>query len=129
VPISYKIDKQRRLVISTGSGRMTVAEMKAHDLQLRNDPDFNSEFNQLLDGTKATALDASYEHLRETVRYSPFSPKSRRAFVAKSIHGFGMGRMTATLIELSQAPSEVSVFTDLSSALNWLGIRDSSLHE
>jgi hypothetical protein len=101
--------------------------MKAHDDQLRNDPDFNPEFNQLIVGGEAIAIDASFDQLKANASYSPFSPKSRRAFIARSPYGFGMGRMASTLIELSTKPSDVRVFTDLPSALQWIGLSEDSI--
>lgn len=46
MPCRYDIDKDRRLVISTGWDRLPFAEAKARQDQLGIDPDFNSEFNQ-----------------------------------------------------------------------------------
>jgi len=39
MPIFYKIDKDRKLVVSTGSGFVTKMEALAHQDQVLNDPD------------------------------------------------------------------------------------------
>ena len=59
MPWRYTIDAERGLVISTGWGRMTFAEMQAHQDQLASDPQFNPEFRQLVDATAITELNIS----------------------------------------------------------------------
>ena len=49
MPCRYVIDKERRVVLSTAWDLVTFAELKTHQNQLKNDPDFSPEFNQLLD--------------------------------------------------------------------------------
>lgn len=120
MPCHYVIHKQQRLVVSTGSGRVTFAEMKAHQCQLLNDPDFNPEFNQLADGTAVTALELSVDEAKELARRTLFSATSRRAFVASSPAIYGMMRLVGSYHEMSKAPSNICAFYDLPSALNWL---------
>jgi hypothetical protein len=122
MPARYVIDKERRLVITTGSGRVTFAEIKAHQDQLLNDPNFNPEFNQLLDMTAVISLDLSVGEAQIAASRRLFSPTSRRAFVATSPTIFGMGRMMEAYHELSTAASLASIFHDLPSALKWLGL-------
>ena len=124
MPCHYVIDRERRLVITTASGRVTFAEVKTHQDQLRSDPDFNLEFSQLVDGTAITALDVSVDEAKELARRTLFSATSRRAFVAATPAVYGMLRLAATYHELSKEPSKVSVFYDLPSALQWLGLKD-----
>ena len=61
MPVEYIIDKGRRLVISTAWGQVTFAEARAHQERLRDDPDFDPEFNQFLDATDVSALDITAE--------------------------------------------------------------------
>jgi|SRR5215470_857783 len=121
MPCRYVIDKERRLLISTASDRVSFAEMKAHQDQLLSDPDFKAEFNQLVDATAVTGVDVSVEEIRMLVNRKVFSPTSRRALVATQPAIFGVGRMMAAYLEMSKASSEVCVFYDLPSALKWLG--------
>lgn len=122
MPCSYVIHKDRRLVVTDGSGPLTAAEMRAHDDQLRSDPDFNPEFNQLVDGTKISKIEGAIAELRRVAGRSPFSSGSRRAFVSDRGFIFGMQRMFTTYVELSNTPSNVCVFHDFPSALKWLGL-------
>lgn len=125
MPCRYVIDKERKLVVSTGWGHVTVDEMMVHDDRLRSDPDFSPEFNQLVDGTAVESVEGTRDEIRSaTGRRSPFSPSSRRAFVAASTFVYGMERMVTTYIEMSKTPSLLGVFHDLPSALEWLGLKN-----
>lgn len=124
MPARYTIDKERRLVISTGWDRITFDEAKAHQDQLLNDPDFNPEFNQLLDGTRATDYALSGDQIRFIMNRKLFSPTSRRAFVVTSKYAYGMARMLATYYEMSTEASPMSIFHDQDSALKWLGLQN-----
>jgi len=124
MPCRYVIDKERRLVISTGWDQVTFEEMKAHQDQLALDPEFNSEFNQLVDGTAVTTLDLSIDDIRTLTTRSLFSPTSRRAFVATQPAIYGMGRMLGAYAEMSKIPQTATVFYDLPSALQWLGLEE-----
>ncbi len=123
MPCSYVIYKELRLVITTAWGNVTIHEMRTHDDQLRNDPDFRPEFNQLVDGTPIVSVEATSDQIAMAVGRSAFAPSSRRAYVAHSPSVFGMQRMITTHIELSKTPSQLAVFKDIPSALKWLGLK------
>ena len=122
MPLSYVIDKQRRVVVSTGTGIVTFAEIRAHQDALTSNPAFVPEFNQLLDFTTAADLDISTPEARVVASRKLFSPRSRRAFVASQPTIFGMGRMLQAYHELSKATSQPAVFGDLAAAEKWLGL-------
>jgi len=124
MPSRYVIDTERRLVISVGWDRVTCAEVLAHRYQLRSDPNFNPEFNQLADGTAVTALDISMDEAKKIASSSPFSPTSRRAFVASSLVVLGMARMMETYSRIGKDREQVRVFHDRKAALEWLGLED-----
>jgi hypothetical protein len=126
LPCRYFIDKERRLVISTGWDDVTAEEMQAHQDQLLNDPDLNPEFNQIIDARKVTAVEASSQEIRRLARRNPFSTTSRRAVVATLPAVFGVARMLSSYHELSQKPSQIYCFYDLPSALRWLGFDERS---
>ena len=122
VPCRYVIDKERRLIISTGWDRLTFAEAKAHDDQLLSDPDFNPEFNQVIDARAITAMEMSIDEAKMLASRAIVSPTSRRAFVATNPAIFGMGRLLATHDEIMREQEEAGVFRDLYAALKWLGV-------
>ena len=121
MPCHYVIDQQHRLVISTGWGRLTFAEADSYQHQLKNDPDFDPAFHQLLDATAVTALDMSAQQAKILIQRSLFRPTSRRAFVATSPALYGMGRLIAVYGEMACIPQQIAVFYDRQSALEWLG--------
>ena len=122
MPVRYVIDKKLQLVVTTGWGQVTFAESLAHQDQLLNDPDFKSEFNQLINLTAATSLDISVAEAKRIAIRNPFSSTSRRAFVATNPSIFGLGRLMEAYHEMSAVVSLVCVFYDLPSALQWLGL-------
>ena len=126
MPASYVIDKRRRLVVTTGSGCVTFAETKAHQDQLLSDPDFDPDFDQLVDCTAVTELELSAEEARIIIGRRVFSPASRRAFVSANPAIFGIGRLMEAYNDMAPAPPQVRVFRDLSSAWRWLGLEEAA---
>lgn len=122
MPFSYVVYSELRLVVSTGSDRVTWQEIKDRQEQTKTDPDFNPEFNQIVDLRAATSVDLTSNQTRTLAQRAIFSPTSKRAFVDPSPAVFGAGRMWETFTELSDNPSQIRVFYDLPSALEWLDL-------
>jgi hypothetical protein len=122
MPFSYVVYKDRSLVISTGSDRVTWEEIKARQDQTKTDPDFNPEFNQIVDLRGVTGFDMTSEQASSLARRMIFSLTSKRAFIASEPAVFGVGRMWQMFTELSDNPSQIRIFYDLPSALKWLDL-------
>ena len=123
MPCRYVIDKERRVVFTTASGRVTFAEAKAHDDQLRKDPDFCPEFNQLIDTTGMTELIMNIEEARRLASNGVFlSCSSRRAFLVTQPSIFVMGQLLEAYSQMAGRQDEVQVLYDRDAALDWLGI-------
>jgi len=120
MPIAYVISKERRLVITTASDRVTFAEFQAYQDRLLNDPDFKPDFNQLVDGTAVTLLDITIEEAKKVAERKVFSSTSRRAFVAINPDTFSITRVAQTYLTKLETPSRIELFSDIPSALNWL---------
>ena len=121
MPYCYRIDRGRRLVISTASGRLTLSDVIAHRDQLRNDPEFDPDFDRLIDTSDVTLADLSHDEIK-LIGSPPhlfFSLQSRTALIAPRAHVFGLARMLGVYLEASK-PTQFQVFRDLTSALNWL---------
>ncbi len=71
----YKIDKQRRLVLSSGSGVLTKADLVMHMEQLLNDPDFDPKFSQLADFSQVSGFDLTGDDVRALANKTVFSPR------------------------------------------------------
>jgi hypothetical protein len=120
MPLDYVIDKQRRLVTSTASGIVTYPELIAHQNRLKNDPDFDPSFDQLVDGTAVTKLELTTDNVRAIARQRLFGAGSRQAFATSSEFAFGMARMFELYRESAGIERPVKVFNGLEPAQEWL---------
>jgi hypothetical protein len=123
VPCSYLIDKDRRVVICTGWGRLTFAEMRAQQDELTSNPEFDPGFDQLVDVTGVTVLALSVEEAKTVAKRGIYLPTSRRAVVVASQALFGMARLMDAHHSLATGREQVSVFYDTNTALKWLGLQ------
>jgi hypothetical protein len=122
MPITYVIDEERRLVVTTGSGVLTAAEIRAHEVRLKTNARFDPTFYELVDVTLVTKAPISADELRLLASAQVFSPKSRRAIIANRPVTFGLARMFEILREISGTEVEtIHVFEDRASAMRWLG--------
>jgi hypothetical protein len=127
MPCQYVIDKARRLVVTTGWDLVTFAQAKGLQESLMSDPEFDSSFDQLIDGSAVTSMEMSPDEIRMIASRRFFSPSSRRAVVATRPAVFGIARMMQAIHESGKADAEVSVFYDRQSALEWLGMKDADV--
>jgi hypothetical protein len=126
MPMHSVIYKEHRLVVTTGEGRVSLDDVLAHQDSLLHDPDFNPEFDQLVDTIGITDVSLSVNEIRRAVNRNLFSPNSRLALIAVSSFMYGMLLMTQTYQELSNSKPLVSIFRDRATALQWLGIPEDS---
>jgi hypothetical protein len=119
MPASYAIDKQRRLVFTTGVNPFTLADGLAHQEKLAQDPDFDPSFSQIMDFTRITAMDLEASAIHKLAQRTLFSPESRRAIVVSTDLAYGFGRMYEILRENS-GESGIRVFRNLDEALDWI---------
>lgn len=119
MPAFYKIDKEHRLVFTTGSGVFSHADAMAHMEKLSKDPDFDPSYSQIADFSQVTAFEISAQQIRELAQKSLFSPSSHRAFIAPNDLGYGLGRMFEMLRE-NQGEMGIRVFRSLEEALDWV---------
>lgn len=126
MPCRYVIEKERHLVITTAWDNVTFADAKGHQDQLFADPAFDRDFNQLIDATAVTQIDASSEEIRIVASRNIFSPTSRRAFVASQPLIFGIARMMQMHLNMAVGQDQANVFYDREAALKWLGEKGNS---
>lgn len=119
MPEFYKIDKERRLVLTTGSGVFTLADAVSHMDKLSKDPDFDPSFSQIVDFTQVTRIELSGDDIRRLAQRTIFSQHSRRAFIAPDEVAFGIGRMFETLRSL-EGEKGIRIFRSLEEALDWV---------
>lgn len=90
MPAFYKIDKERRLVMSSASGVFSMSDALSHTEKLSKDPDFHPSFSQIADFTQVTRIELSPDDVRILAQRSLFSPDSRRAFIVRNDHAYGL---------------------------------------
>ncbi len=123
MPAFYKIEKERRLVMSSGPGVLTREDILGHQDRLSKDPDFDPHFSQLLDFTHVTQVDITPEDVRLAARKNIFSPHSRRALLVKDDLQFGLARMFEIHREL-EGEKGIQVFRTIDEALDWIFVKD-----
>lgn len=118
MPVSFQIDKARRLVTSTASGFLTATDILAHQRKLLGDPNFDPTCSQLVDCTGVTGIDLNAEDVRTVASTTIFSTHSRRAVVVNTDEQFGFARMFKMLRE-AEGEYGIQVFRDRAEALRW----------
>ena len=119
MPAEYKIDKSQRMVFSKAYGNLTDQDVYSHQEMLREDPDFDSNFSQLVDCTNVTiADDLSTDAIYELARRNLFEAESQRAFVAPQKLMYGLIRMFQILT--NDYPDELVVFKEMTEARKYL---------
>lgn len=82
MPTFFKIYKERRLVMSTVSGVVAMADALAHRQNLQKHADFDPSFSQLVDLSNVTKIELSHEDIERPAQDAIFSLNSRRAALA-----------------------------------------------
>ena len=100
MPSFYKIDKERRLIMTTAAGAFTLADAVSHINKLSKDPDFDPSFSQIADFTHVTSIELSADDIRRLAQRTIFSAHLRRSFIAPNETVFGIGRMFEILLGL-----------------------------
>jgi hypothetical protein len=121
VPASYKIDKDRRLVLTSGADVLTTEDILMHMEQLTSDPDFSPDFFQLVDFTQVTSVQITSKEIRHLAERNIFSPNARRAVVVSNELQFGLTRMFEIHRNLN-GEKGIHVFRTLAEAIDWLAV-------
>ena len=120
MPASYRIDLERRIILSTASGTLTDEDLRSHQRDVLADPHFESTLNQLWDLREVVQIETSNATLGELARARSYAAETKRALVAPRDVQFGMARMFQILHD--QAPEDLRVFRNLEEARDWLGL-------
>jgi len=123
MPLSYKIDKVRKLVRNTGSGYVAKEEVFAQQDQLLNDADFDPSFSQLADFTQLTDTDIGMEDLQVIAQRDVFSIDSRRALLVNGDVAYGFAKIFQLYRQFAGAHG-IRVFRTNDEALDWLFAQD-----
>ncbi|MGB2633700.1 MAG: hypothetical protein WAM58_07170 [Candidatus Acidiferrum sp.] len=119
MPAYFRIDKERRLVMTTFSGVFTAADGLSHQEKLLKDPVFHPSFSELLDCTHITKADLAPDDVRRLAQRTIFAPNARRAILVSGDYIFGLAKMFAVFRELA-GEKGIRVFDNLDEALWWV---------
>lgn|SRR5712692_6613525 len=97
MPFFYKIDKERKLVMSTAAAEFTKADVLLLQDRLRKD----------------------------LAERTPFSPTARRAVLASNDLAFKLARVFEQVLE-KKGDQGIRVFRKLEDALDWIVVKDES---
>ena len=125
MPFFYKIDKERKLVMSTAAGELTKTDVLLLQDQLRGDPDFDPNFSQLSDLTNVTGMHITGAEMKDLAETTAFSPTARRAVIAGNDLAFGLARVFEQVLE-KKGDQGIRVFRKLEDALDWIVNKDGS---
>ncbi len=97
---AYTIDPTKRLVSVKFASKLTVHDIKTYAASLRGHPLFEPSFSEIVDLCQVEELELGAEQaLNLADQVDPFSPGSKRAFVAQSPALVNAARMHALLRE------------------------------
>ncbi|MGH0037230.1 MAG: STAS/SEC14 domain-containing protein [Myxococcota bacterium] len=114
-------DRDRGLVEVVIEGEITAEGLLEWTEQLRGDPDFSAEVDQLVDLRRATGVSMETSEVRSFAQGQPlFKPAARRAVVVGSEFDFGMARMFQVM--RGDEAGEIRVFRDIDEARRWLAV-------
>jgi len=119
MPAFFEIEKHHRLVITSASGVVTMAEALAHNQKLRKDPDFDPSFSQLIDLSNVTKIELNREDILTLAQDPILSDNSRRAILATGDLTFGLARMFEMFRE-SKGKETIRVFRNRDEARAWV---------
>lgn len=134
MPIQYRIDHERRLVLAVGRGIFTPQDAFDYQHKVWSRPDV-AGYNELVDMRAVERIAVpSTPRVRELANLSAEMDAgdaiSRFAIVAADDLAFGLGRMYEAYREANQRSiKKVGVFRSPAAALEWLGLPAGILDE
>jgi hypothetical protein len=123
MPVSFAIDKEKRLVVTRAWGKCTVEDVLEFRREIVKDDNFDPSFAQLADFSGVTVADISPAEVRMLAWINPFSPDSRRAIVAQNQLAYALARIFETLRSL-RGDRHIRVFRTREEALAWIFPKD-----
>jgi hypothetical protein len=125
VPTFYKIDKERKLVVTTGTGFVRREDVLALQDQMSNDPEFDPSFSQVADFALLANTDVGLADVKTFAQRDVFSVHSRRAIIVKGDVAFGFAKIFELSRQLAGADG-IRVFRDPDEAFDWVLTPDSA---
>lgn len=116
--MSYKIDQERRVVLTRAWGVLSTQELVEVTSRILLDPRFDPTYRSLGDLRDVTDITVDALHTAHMAATPLFALDTRRAIVATSDVAYGMARMFAAYAERNG--QEVRIFREMAEAEEWL---------
>jgi hypothetical protein len=127
MPITHRIDSERRLVLAAGHGKLTIGDFFGYQQTVWSRPEV-AGFDELMDMTDVDEIvEPSVDRILELAalasKMSSSSTTSRFAIVAPTDLTFGLGRMfQAFRAHEDSGARKVAVFRTPDEAMAFLGV-------
>lgn len=122
MPITYTIDRQAGLILTTATGMLTNQELLEHKQRLSRDADVRVGTVELSDVRGVASLEITAEGVRQFVAHDAADTERfadyRLAIVASEDVVYGMARMYQMMTDPN---AKVRVFRSMTEARAWLG--------
>lgn len=125
MPISYRIDVEHCLILTTASGTLTDDDIVQHKARIVQDPDFRPGMKELSDIRGVDQLNVTpagiMEMVNQDAKDSTTVGSHQLALVVSKEVAFGMARMYQSLTKPNI--ETVGVFRDIDEARVWLQLK------
>ena len=118
MPLDYRIDTSRRLVVLTVEGTLSKDEILNYQATVLNDPDFDPTFSRLSDVRRADLVGVYEDCIEALPEHAVPEGGSKSAIVVRDAIGTDLMRTLAGLRE--GMGNETRLFRDLDSGTRWL---------
>ncbi len=126
MPIEYRIDHERRIVLARGHGVLVDADVFGYQREVWSRPDVVG-YDELIDMSGVERIEVPSAHrvedlARLAAAMDPPPGPSKFAIVASDDVSFGLGRMFQAYREMDpRSTKQVEVFRTMDEALTWIG--------
>ena len=119
MPLTFRLEADRRLVTCTGRGALCGDELAALGVALRAAPGFDPDHGQLWDFGGVTEITIAFQDMLWLAGADAFATNAHRAIHAPADAVFGTARMFAMVRE-AQGETGCRVFRELAEARAWV---------
>ncbi len=124
MPITYRVDRECKLVLATAQGVLTEADLRAYVRTVLSDSQVRPGFNELIDLRNMTSVEVSTLGVGSIVdvilKFAHAVKESKTALVASDLNVREVSRLYETL--WTRVPATVQLFREMAAARAWLGL-------
>ena len=121
MPARVEVDVKNRIVYSAFEGKISDSDLLAHGNVIKNHPDFNPEFSEIVDFSEVTELRVTVGFINSMAKSgSLYSPGSKHAVIAPHDLSFGIARMYQMLAQDTRP--NLAVVRSMAEARRFVGI-------